>query len=153
MLRGQIIDPMFLPLVEALRWVMGEKQWQPAPSPLVGEGREGGDGEAVPDHAAELAHSDQIRKDRPCLPRRMHRHPVPGREAVLQAAAYNPPRARITSLDAGRQRARIHSRSVRRKAMQPAVGRRGPRHRWTKMALPAPGTTGPVLWSVTAQMS
>ncbi len=35
MLRGQIIDPMFLGLVEALRWVMGETV---ATSPLPPRG-------------------------------------------------------------------------------------------------------------------
>ena len=87
-MRGQIIDPMFLRLVEALRWVMGETV---ATSPLPPRGlRRGpwpqmrprkprrrvgrGDGEAVPDHAAELAHTCRIQKDRKCLPRRMHRH-------------------------------------------------------------------------------
>ena len=112
------------------------------------------------------------------LPRRMQRHPVPGDvlapgdpdpvvavyvvvDAVERRVGrppykpppYNPPRSRITSLDAGRQRARIHARSGRLKAMQPAVGQRGRRQRWTKMALPAPGATGFVLWLVMTQMS
>ncbi len=39
-------------------------------------------------------------------------------------------------------RARTKARSARRKAMQPAVGFRGPRQTWRKIALPRPGTTG-----------
>ena len=51
------------------------------------------------------------------------------------------------------RRARTSSRSARRSATQPAVGAQSSRARWTKMALPAPGTGGSSLWPTTTTRS